>query len=494
MRAFRSVQGIVDVTLDAGSIRRAVRLLVVVCVASALGMSLLEAFSHIYLQNHVWLDHILTVVVACIGVTGATYIGFCGYIHIKGDLVREIEERSRAERKLQSLYQGLEEEIARRTGELQRTNERLIREIAERQRIDHLLKKSETRMRGILSAMTDLVFAFDERTRFTFAHLPEGEEVFLSPEIFLGRAHNEVMPDYMHAAFENAFAEIREGRIAEYDYYLDMDGTKLWFSVILSPAYRDGRFDGGVAVVRNITEAKHREAQLRGIMDELTRSNEELAQFAYVASHDLKDPLVTIGGYLRRLDRKHGMAMGYDAHTLLDRAVSSVQRMERLIDELLSYACMRTDSSAHDDIDTAELVGEVTERLYGLISREQARIDYNGLPVVRGERVMIGQLFQNLIANAIKHRGEDSPVIAIGAERKNGCWVFSVRDNGCGIAEHDAERIFKLFEKLGSKEHDSSGIGLAVCKKIVEIHGGRIWVESEVGKGSVFCFTIPAAS
>jgi PAS domain S-box-containing protein len=493
MHALKSALGIIDAMFDAGSIRRSFKLLIAVAIASALGMSALEFATHRWLYDTIWIDHLLTVVVASIGVVFATYTGFCGYIQIKGNLVREIGERTIAEKKIQSLYQHLEDEIARRTQELKSTNARLYREIDERERLETLLKRSESRMRGILSAMTDLVFAFDSQTRFTFAHLPEDEDVYTSPEIFLGRPHNEVMPEHLHASFNEAFALIRDGGIAEYDYYLDIPVGRLWFTVTLSPLYRDGAFEGAVAVVRNVTEAKQKELQLQGIMDELTRSNEELAQFAYVASHDLKDPLVTIGGYLRRLDRKHGMDMGYDAHALLDRAFSSVQKMERLIDHLLSYACMHTDSSRYDEFDSGELVSEVSERLYGLISRESARIEYNGLPVVRGERTMIGQLFQNLIANAIKHRGPDCPVISIGAEKKADCWIFSVRDNGCGISPRDVERIFKLFEKLNQSEHDSSGIGLAVCKKIVEIHGGRIWVESEEGRGSVFCFTIPAA-
>jgi signal transduction histidine kinase len=414
-------------------------------------------------------------------------------VHVKGNLVREIEERILAEKKLQNLYQNLESEVSRRTAELRTTNERMMKEIEERERIDLLLKKSESRMRSILSAMTDMVFAFDDKSRFTFAHIPSDQNPFLPPEFFLGRPHNAVMPVHLHELFNRAFSSITQGKIAEYQYPLEMESGTEWYTAIYSPAYKDGIFDGGVAVVRNVTAIKVQEEKISAMMEELRRSNDELQQFAYVASHDLKDPLVTLGGYLQRLERKYHDEFSASAVDLLCRAFSSVQKMERMIDQLLSYACMRSDKDDHSEVDTACLVSDVVDSLTGLILKEEATVELKSLPVVVGERIMIEQLFQNLISNAIKHRGEKKPVITISAERKDDTWVFFIRDNGSGIPPAYAERIFNLFERLNPKSRDGSGIGLAVCKKIVELHGGRIWVESKPGEGSVFSFTIPSA-
>ena len=488
----KSFFDIIDSMLDISSLKRSSKLLVAVFLASACGMSLFEIIMHVVAKGSSATDVVLSVFVSSIGVVISAYIGFCGYIHVKGNLVREVEERTKAEKNLQNLYQNLENEVARRTMELRQSNELLTREIDERARVEILLKKSESRMRGILSAMTDFVFAIDEKTRFTFAHVPTGEDSYLSPEVYLGHPHNDVMPERLHEQFNAAFEQIRNGQNVEYQYYLDIQGEQEWFSAILSPAYKDGVFEGGVAVIRNITEVKRKEEKLRGVMDELQRSNEELEQFAYVASHDLKDPLVTLGGYLKRLERKHSFELSHEAFTLLSRAFSSVEKMERLIDKLLSYACMHTDPECHDDVNTGELVEDVLEQLSGLITRERAVVSCSMLPVIKADRMMMQQLFQNLISNAIKHRGNEDPVIRIGVEWIDNSWIFSIHDNGMGIPETEIERIFKLFERLNYAEHDGSGIGLAVCKKIVEIHGGKIWVESVAGKGSVFRFSIPA--
>ncbi|MGL4369219.1 MAG: sensor histidine kinase, partial [Spirochaetota bacterium] len=263
------------------------------------------------------------------------------------------------------------------------------------------------------------------------------------------------------------------------------------YSAVLSPSYKDGVFDGAVSVVRDITESKRQEDRISAMVEALRHSNEDLEQYAYIASHDLKDPLVTLGGYLKRLERKHSSSLDEDAQSLLERAIVSAHRMEQLIDHLLAFACMEGDSRNYGAVDTSELVGEVVERLYSLISKEKAIVYFENLPTVIGERVLLSQLFQNLVSNAIKHRAQRSPEIVISAAQTDCEWIFSIKDNGVGIAEQHIGKIFQLFERVNPAEENSFGIGLAVCKKIAELHNGRIWVDSQQGEGSTFHFSIP---
>jgi signal transduction histidine kinase len=226
----------------------------------------------------------------------------------------------------------------------------------------------------------------------------------------------------------------------------------------------------------------------------LQRSNAELEQLAYVASHDMQEPLRMVASYLQLIEERYRDRLDADGHEFIGYAVDGAKRMQALINDLLAYSRVSTKARPSEPTDANAVVGAALANLRVAIDESAARITYSSLPWVMGDATQLLQLFQNLIANAIKFKRDEPPEVHIDAEPTDGMWLFSVRDNGIGIAPEYFERIFVLFQRLHSRrEYPGTGIGLALCKKIVERHGGRIWVESHVGAGSTFRFTLQRA-
>jgi light-regulated signal transduction histidine kinase (bacteriophytochrome) len=227
-------------------------------------------------------------------------------------------------------------------------------------------------------------------------------------------------------------------------------------------------------------------------IEELTRSNEELEQFAYVSSHDLQEPLRMISSYLQLLQRRYQGKIDDKADKYIYYAVDGAARMQNLINDLLEFSRVSTRAGEPEPTDSESILNQVLSNLDLFIKQNRAAISHDSLPEVMVDSTQLAQLFQNLIANGIKYHGEEKPKIHISAKKKANEWVFSVQDNGIGIDQQYSEKIFEVFKRLHKKEeYPGTGIGLAICKKIVERHGGRIWVESELGKGSTFYFTLP---
>jgi len=256
------------------------------------------------------------------------------------------------------------------------------------------------------------------------------------------------------------------------------------------------RFNEMVAQLEATTvskeELRHAHDTLLKRTEELTRSNVELDQFASVVSHDLQEPLRMITAYVHLLQAQYGGKLDKDADECIAFAVDGTKRMQGLIDDLLSYSRVGTRGKEFTATDCNAVLERTLLNLKRAIEEGGARVTQDDLPTVFGDEFQLGQLFQNLIGNAIKHHAQSAPQIHIGCERKGKAWRFSVKDNGIGIDREYAERIFVIFQRLHTRqEYPGTGIGLAICKKIVERHRGEIWVESQPGRGSTFYFTLP---
>ncbi len=226
---------------------------------------------------------------------------------------------------------------------------------------------------------------------------------------------------------------------------------------------------------------------------ELARSNAELQQFAHVASHDLKEPLRMVASYVQLLAKRYKDKLGADADDFIRYAVDGVERMQNLIDDLLIYSHVSTCVRGLKSTDCDAVLHRSLANLKAAIEETHATITHDPLPTVIADNMQLIQLFQNLIGNAIKFSGVKPPRVHVSAEQKGNEWVFSISDNGIGIESEYADRIFIIFQRLHSRgEYTGTGIGLAICKRIVERHGGRIWMESKTEKGATFCFAIPA--
>jgi signal transduction histidine kinase len=246
-------------------------------------------------------------------------------------------------------------------------------------------------------------------------------------------------------------------------------------------------------VRRDIGELERAGAELSTRAEALERSNAELEQFAYVASHDLQEPLRMIAAYVQLLERRYKGKLGPDADECIHFASEGATRMHRLILDLLAFSRVGTQGGGMAAADLGHALQGVLDDMQVAIEESRARIRSNGLPHVRADPQQAGQLLQNLVANAIKFRGAEDPEIRIDSRREGDLWHVTVRDNGIGFDMRFADRIFVIFQRLHARDrYPGTGIGLAICKKIVERHGGRIWAESSPGEGSTFHFTLPA--
>jgi signal transduction histidine kinase len=240
------------------------------------------------------------------------------------------------------------------------------------------------------------------------------------------------------------------------------------------------------------TKRRLAEQELQQTAAKLSRSNADLEQFAYVASHDLKEPLRAISGSVQVLQERYGPELGEEADEVIKHTVDGANRMQRLIEDLLTYSRLTTREEAMEPTDTGKVLDLAIENLELSIKESKAIITRDPMPTVKVDGTQLLQVFQNLISNGLKYRSERTPKIHVGCDESDAEWVFSVRDNGIGIAPQYADRIFRIFQRLHTRrEYPGTGIGLAVCKKVVERHGGRVWVESELEEGSTFFFTLP---
>jgi len=245
--------------------------------------------------------------------------------------------------------------------------------------------------------------------------------------------------------------------------------------------------------IRRATREKDLRVENKRGQDELARSNRDLEQFAYVASHDLQEPLRMVAAYTQLLAERYQGKLDADADKYIHYAVDGALRMQVLVRDLLAFSRVGRQGIELAPTDCNAVMETVLKNLQAAIEESGVSVVHENLPTVMADASQLSQVLQNLIANAIKFRGTESPTVRISAEKKDREWIFSVADNGIGIAREHAEVVFVIFKRLHTRsEYEGSGIGLSICKKMIELHGGRIWVESEPGHGSTFKFTLPA--
>lgn len=377
----------------------------------------------------------------------------------------------------------------------------VARDITDRVQFEKALRASERRYRTLAEASPDYIFVMGPDLTLQYANSRAAELYDLDVDQFIGTPLRElVLPDVVEQHEERLRHVLTSGEAVFFESPTELPHETLWLSTWLVPITDDrGEASAVMGVSRDITERRQMEEELRESKEqlqqkaeELARSNAELEQFAYVASHDLQEPLRMVASYLQLLQRRYVGQLDDDADEFIAYAVDGASRMKRLINDLLAFSRVGTRGKTMTPTASEEVLDYVLKDLQIAIEETGATITHDSLPTVMADAGQLEQLFQNLLGNAIKYRSEDPPEIHVGVERQGDEWLFSIRDNGIGIDPNHAERVFVIFQRLHARgEYEGTGIGLAISKRIVERHGGRIWVESEEGKGATFFFTLP---
>jgi len=372
------------------------------------------------------------------------------------------------------------------------------RDITKRKHAEEALRQSEQRFSSMLEAVRDYAIIFLELDGSVASWNQGAERIkgYRAEEI-VGQNFSRF---YTPADIANGKPDhelqvaASEGRFEDEDWRVRKGGSQFWANVVIT-ALRDasGKVNGFVKITRDLTARKQAEDEIRRYAEDLKRSNQELEHFAYVASHDLQEPLRTVSSFSQLLARRYQGKLDADADEFITFVVEGATRMQTLINDLLAFSRIGTRGNPFAAVDSGEILQAAGENLEVAIAESGAVITNDPLPALVADQTQLTQLFQNLFSNAIKfRRPEEAPRIHVSAERQDGAWRFGVRDNGIGIDPQYFDRIFIIFQRLhGREEYSGTGIGLAICKKIVERHGGRMWVESEPGTGSTFHFTIP---
>lgn len=394
-------------------------------------------------------------------------------------------------------YGDLSVEIpARSNDELGKLTREFNAMIAARRKSEHSLSTAHEFSDKVMENATNAIYALDRLGRFTLVNRRTCEISGYSREELQGQHYALLIPEpYRQDLAERYAAMIRgEGPILHYEVPLARrDGVSVIIMFSTAAMERDGQIFGAVGAAEDITERKRAESELRNRAEELARSNRELEQFAYVASHDLQEPLRTVSGFAELLAKRYQNQLGEEADEYIGFITAGTRRMKSLIEDLLRYSRVSRERTELSQVDLNAVLQTALANLQAAISSSGARIDAGPLPSLRADRQQLVQLFQNLVGNALKFRSEAPPEVRIRAERHDGDWWFSVRDNGIGIDPASAERVFQLFQRLHTRDvYEGNGIGLTICKKIVDLHGGRIWVEPG-NPGSIFYFTLPAS-
>lgn len=379
---------------------------------------------------------------------------------------------------------------------------RCLQYAVERNRVEVALRNGEERLKVILENSYDAFISMDSKRLITDWNAQAEKTFGWCKKEVLGQNLSYIIPPHLRRRYVRDIEE----------FFANHDGNLLKTSKELVARHKNGsEFPIELTIfrvkedshyifcsfVRDITEQKQSNADMEQLIQERThmlmQSNEELHQFAKVTAHDLQEPLRTIQGFARLLADNCHDKLDKDGSEFIEYILDGVQRMQLLIQSVLLHSQIPTDATPNSVADCNSVLDEVLSNLSATLTETSTNLEVGALPSVAVERTQVVQLFQNLISNSIKYRSEDSPQISIRAEASANEWLFSFTDNGIGIDPKYAGNIFDMFSRLNGKtKYPGTGIGLAICKKIVASHGGNIWVDSKLGQGSIFLFTLPA--
>jgi PAS domain S-box-containing protein len=373
-----------------------------------------------------------------------------------------------------------------------------IRDISVRRAADKHLAQMEGRYRGLLEAAPDAMVVVNQGGEIVLLNLQAEKQFGYRRDELLGQQVKNIIPEgFAERLLSDGLRSAEEALAQQIGTGIELqgrrkNGSEFPLELMLSPL-QSAEGILVTAAIRDITTRKNAEAALLQNVHDLNRSNEELEQFANIASHDLQEPLRMVASYTQLLAKRYKGRLDSDADEFIAYAVDGSTRMQALIQDLLAYSRAGTDGKAHRKISSESVLNEALKNLRATIEENGAVVTHDSLPVLTTDDMQLAQVFQNLVGNAIKYHSAEVPHVHITARKSaDNAWIFSVRDNGLGIDPQYFERIFILFQRLhGREEFKGTGIGLAICKKILERLGGRIWVESQLGKGSTFYFALP---
>ena len=371
-------------------------------------------------------------------------------------------------------------------------------DITAQEKFEEALHESEERFRDLADNIPNLAWMADADGWIFWYNKQWYEYTGTTLEEMEGWGWQKVHhPDYVKSVTEEWSTSIKEGK--PYDNIFPLkgkDGNYRWFLTRITPIKDSkGKIQRWFGTNTDITERKIREEELEITMKKLEQSNKELEQFAYITSHDLREPLRMITSFLQLLERRYKDKLDEDANEFIEFAVDGAKRLDRMTNDLLQYSKITSQKRENIPVNFEHVLEHALTNLKVPVEENNAIITHDLLPTINVDEQLMVQLFQNLIGNAIKYRSQETPKIHISATKEKNKYLFSIKDNGIGMSPKHLEKIFTIFQRLHTQEeYEGTGIGLAIAQKIVHQQGGQIWVESELGKGSTFYFNIPFIS